>query len=85
MGRLEPFHQHDEDVAFPCPCGGMVVAKLVLPTLDGRIALIGNCPRCIAARKPAATIAYLKAEDRSEASRFKRYRETSRFVYRNAA
>lgn len=82
MNRLAPFHQHDEDVALPCPCGGVVVAKLVLPTGDGRFALIGNCVRCLVKGDNPTTIAFLRPEGRGEESRFKRYRETSKFIYR---
>lgn len=85
MSRLDRFQQHDEDVAFPCPCGGTVVAKFVLPTTDGRFAIIGKCPKCMAEGHDPTTIAYLRPEGPGEVSRFKRFQETSRFVYKKEA
>lgn len=82
MNRLERFQQHEEDVTFPCPCGGIVVAKIVLPTADGRFALIGSCVQCLARGDNPSTIAYLRPEGTGEMSRFKRYRELSKFLYR---
>lgn len=75
----------EEQVYFPCPCGTAVKATFVLPTDRGRYAIFGSCEGCKARGVNPTTIAYLKPENTSELSLFKRFAETSLLHYREAA
>lgn len=82
MSRLDRFQQHDEDVAFACPCGAVVVAKFVLPTQDGHYAVLGGCVLCVAKGNARTSVAFLKATGNAELSRYNRFRATSPFIFK---
>jgi hypothetical protein len=81
MSRLDPYKPHEEDVSFECPCGGLVVAKFVLPTQDGFYAVIGGCTKCVAQGDSKTSVAFLQVKGKAETSRFNRFRDLSPVVY----
>lgn len=85
MKHIVQFAQSEEQVTFPCPCGGIAVAFFVLPTDKERYAIIGGCAACKARGDNPTTVAYLSCVDNGEKSRHKRFRETSTCIYREAA
>lgn len=50
---------HDEDVAFPCPCGHYATAKFCLPEVNGKVAIFGTCENCYRNGDNPTTIMYL--------------------------
>jgi hypothetical protein len=64
MNKLNPFAVHDENVAFPCPCGGVAVGKFVLPDAKRRLTIVGTCETCYQHGENPTSYAYLACKQK---------------------